>query len=230
RAVLRPQCGGIGGRPLPLPREKYEQWKAFVLVFDPKAMLGAKASGAPDAVAAAGAGDQPCSIPGPGLDFGLSVLAANLGCRLLSGLGEQAALAQQYQTDRAKRADILRNCLERFKEQPEVAGESDGQLRQRCAAIGPSFPLMVYLGGFPTATERAQAVDACVANEDAAGMAEDRRAIVRARCADDVSARTAAARDPQRNMVEIRSNAPPPADPAGSTARPREPRRPKPAP
>ncbi|MBL8703509.1 MAG: cell envelope integrity protein TolA, partial [Rhodospirillales bacterium] len=46
RAVLRPQCGGIGGRPLPLPREKYEQWKAFVLVFDPKAMLGAKASGA----------------------------------------------------------------------------------------------------------------------------------------------------------------------------------------
>jgi hypothetical protein len=40
RAVLNPRCAGIGGVPLKLPREKYEQWKAFVLVFDPKAMLG----------------------------------------------------------------------------------------------------------------------------------------------------------------------------------------------
>ena len=40
RAVLRPQCGGINGTALRLPREKYEQWKSFVLVFDPKAMLG----------------------------------------------------------------------------------------------------------------------------------------------------------------------------------------------
>ncbi len=35
RAVLNERC-----QPLPLPREKYEQWKFFVLVFDPKQMLG----------------------------------------------------------------------------------------------------------------------------------------------------------------------------------------------
>jgi hypothetical protein len=35
RAVLNERC-----QPLPLPREKYEQWKFFVLVFDPKAMAG----------------------------------------------------------------------------------------------------------------------------------------------------------------------------------------------
>lgn len=40
RAVLNPTCAGIGAKPLPFPREKYEQWKFFVLVFDPKAMLG----------------------------------------------------------------------------------------------------------------------------------------------------------------------------------------------
>ncbi|MCC6467612.1 MAG: hypothetical protein IT563_04765 [Alphaproteobacteria bacterium] len=40
RAVLNPRCAGIAGVPLKLPREKYEQWKSFVLVFDPKAMLG----------------------------------------------------------------------------------------------------------------------------------------------------------------------------------------------
>lgn len=42
RAVLNPTCGGIGAnaRPLPLPREKYEQWKSFVLVFNMKEMLG----------------------------------------------------------------------------------------------------------------------------------------------------------------------------------------------
>lgn len=40
RAVLNPRCAGVGGLPLKLPREKYDQWKFFVLVFDPKAMLG----------------------------------------------------------------------------------------------------------------------------------------------------------------------------------------------
>jgi hypothetical protein len=40
RAVLNPKCGGIGVTPLKLPREKYETWKAFVLVFNPKEMLG----------------------------------------------------------------------------------------------------------------------------------------------------------------------------------------------
>ncbi len=232
RAVLRPQCGGIGGRPLPLPREKYEQWKSFVLTFDPKAMLGASAPvGTPTSPTATGpgTGDQPCSIAGPGPDFGLSVIAANLGCRLLAGLGEQAASAQQYKTDRTKRADILRTCLERFKEQPEVAGESDGQLRQRCEAIGASFPLMVYLGGFPTATERTQAVDACM-TEGGGSVPEDQRGTLWARCAEEVSARVTVARDPNRNKVEFYSNAPPAADPAMPAPRPREPRRPKPTP
>ncbi|MCK6452265.1 MAG: energy transducer TonB [Alphaproteobacteria bacterium] len=40
RAVLNPRCAGINGQPLRLPREKYEQWRFFVLVFDPKQMLG----------------------------------------------------------------------------------------------------------------------------------------------------------------------------------------------
>jgi len=40
RAVLNPRCAGIAGVPLKLPPDKYETWKSFVLVFDPKAMLG----------------------------------------------------------------------------------------------------------------------------------------------------------------------------------------------
>lgn len=226
RAVLRPKCGGIGGRPLPLPREKYEQWKAFVLVFDPKAMLGASAPGTPAAIAdgASKAGD-PCSLAGLGLDFGLSVIALNLSCRLLSGLGAQAALAQQYLDDPVKRAEILKDCVERYRQQPDAAGQSDSQLRQRCAAIGAGFPLLVHLGGFPTAAEQAEAVDGCVAAGGA--LTDDGRDALRARCVEEVSARSAAARDPRTNAIEIRSTAPPAdaAKPAG-----RAPGRPKAAP
>ncbi len=223
RAVLRPQCGGIGGRPLPLPREKYEQWKSFVLVFDPKAMLGAKAPvDAPAAVANAGAGDQSCSISGPGLDFGLSVLAANLSCRLLSGLGEQVALAQQYQTDRAKRAVILETCQQRLRDQPEAASQTDAQLRRRCETIGASFPLMVYFGGFPSAAERAQAVDACVA-EGGAAQTEDQRREAGKRCAAEVAARIEAARDPSRVLVQVQANPPAPAEQPKPAPRPRKP-------
>lgn len=200
RAVINPRCIGINGRMLPLPRESYDQWRSFVLVFDP---MASEPKPNDDSATRALLDTNPlASCPPSGSDSIFNPVAG-LGaafCGWFALATYQGKLNTAYQSGPAAQTEFHSRCAARLREQPDLAGDSEAKLLERCREIGPRLMLLHKFGAYPTTAERTAQIDKCLDSGKVSGAYKfGRDSENRERCAAQVAATEKAARDPQNN-------------------------------